>query len=259
MSIENAAGMFSIAGKHAVIVGGTRGLCLEIARAYHEAGAEVVIWGRTEKGIKAAEELAGTENNVSFVRCDVRDSAQIGPAVEKSIELLHGRIDILVNGAGIQHRMPSVDFEEEWWRDILDVNLTGMFLVSQKIGRHMIENGGGRIINIASMCSFFGSVNIPAYSASKGGVAQLTKALSNEWSSKGVNVNAIAPGYMATELTADMKEKNPAQYAEVTSRIPKGRWGKPEDMRGLAVFLASEASEYISGAIIPLDGGYLGK
>ncbi len=251
--------MFSIRGKHAIVTGGTGGLCLEIARAYHDASAEVVIWGRSLQGCDVAKELAGDEKNVYFVQCDVRDSGQIDTAVARSLELLHGRIDILVNGAGIQHRSPAVEFEEARWREIIDVNLTALFLISQKVGKHMLEHGGGRIINIASMCSFFGSVNIPAYTASKGGVAQLTKALSNEWASKGINVNAIAPGYMDTTLTKDIRIKNPVQYAEITSRIPKGRWGKPEDMRGLAVFLAAEASEYISGAVIPLDGGYLGK
>lgn len=251
---------FSLKGKKAIVTGGTRGLCRQIAQAYHDLGAEVVIWGRSEdQGISAARSMAGERNDVHFIRCDLSDGKQIAPAVDKSLEIFQGRVDILVNGAGVQHRSPALSFEETWWRMILEVNLTSMFLVSQKVGKVMCAQRRGRIINIASMCSFFGSINILAYAASKGGVAQLTKALSNEWAGMGVNVNAIAPGYMETEITRDLKEKNPAQYAGITARIPKGRWGSPEDMKGLAVFLASDASEYMTGAVIPLDGGYLGK
>ena len=141
----------------------------------------------------------------------------------------------------------------------MDINLNAIFVLSQLAGRDMISRGFGRIINMASMTSFFGSEMIPAYSASKGAIAQLTKALSNEWASKGVNVTAIAPGYMATKLTANMKEVNPAQYAEITNRIPMKRWGRGEDLGGLAVFLASDAANYITGAVIPVDGGYLAK
>lgn len=250
---------FSLKGKKAVVTGGTRGLCLEIARALHSCGAQVVIWGRSASGRETAASFSSEEAPVFFVSCDLGNSGDIGRAVEESLELLDGRIDILVNGAGIQYRAPAQDFPEEQWMKVINVNLSAVFLVSQKIGRIMLRQGYGRIINIASMCSFFGSVRIPAYSASKGGVAQLTKALSNEWAGQGVNVNAIAPGYMETELTRSIKETNYSQYTEITSRIPKGRWGRPEDLAGIAVFLASDASEYISGAVIPVDGGYLGK
>lgn len=250
---------FSLKGKKAIVTGGTRGLCLEIAKAYHLAGAEVVLWGRSQSGYETAAALTSSEAPVHFVACDVESSQDIAKAVEKSAELLGGRIDILVNGAGIQYRADALDFPEEQWCKVINVNLTAMFLVSQKVGRYMVDQHYGKIINIASMCSFFGSVRIPAYSASKGGVAQLTKALSNEWSAQGVNVNAIAPGYMETELTRNIKTTNPPQYAEITSRIPMGRWGQPEDLQGIAVFLASDASAYVSGAVIPVDGGYLGK
>lgn len=250
---------FSLTGKKAIVTGGTRGLCYQIALAYHELGADVVIIGRSESGADTAKALGQEGAGVYFVQCDLTDSASIPKAVEQCMAYLGGRIDILVNGAGIQYRAPALEFPEEAWRRVIDTNLTSMFLMSQQVGRIMCEQGSGRIINIASMCSFFGSVLIPAYSASKGGVAQLTKALSNEWSGKGVSVNAIAPGYMETELTKNIKTVNPAQYTEITSRIPMGRWGKPEDMKGLAVFLASDAAEYITGAVIPLDGGYLGK
>lgn len=250
---------FSLKEKKVIVTGGTRGLCLQIAQAYHALGAQVVIWGRSASGAQTAQEMSTEEAPVSFVACDLEKTEQIKGCVQQSFDLLEGRIDILLNGAGIQYRAPALEFPEDQWRRILEVNLTSMFFVSQQVGRIMCEQGYGRIINIASMCSFFGSVLIPAYTVSKGGVAQMTKALSNEWAGKGVNVNAIAPGYMATELTKSIQETNPALYVEITSRIPKGRWGKPEDLQGLASFLASDASEYISGAIIPLDGGYLGK
>ena len=194
-----------------------------------------------------------------FVSCDLENSKSIADCVQKSLQLLGGRIDILVNGAGIQHREDALEFPEDQWRRVIETNLTALFLVSQQVGRIMCDQKYGRIVNIASMCSFFGSVRIPAYSASKGGVAQLTKALSNEWAAMGVNVNAIAPGYMETELTRNIKTTNPPQYAEITSRIPMGRWGQPEDLQGIAIFLASDAAAYVSGAVIPVDGGYLGK
>lgn len=249
---------FSLEGKKAVITGGTRGLCYDIAKAYHELGATLVLLSRGD-GTAAAAALSTQAAPVHWIGCDVGDPAQASRAAEESLALLGGEIDILVNGAGIQYRAPALEFPFDRWQAVLDVNLTGTFLMSQAFGRVMCRQGHGRIINIASMCSFFGSVNIPAYSASKGGVAQLTKALSNEWASKGVNVNAIAPGYMETELTKDLREKNPTLYEEISARIPKGRWGRPEDLMGLAVFLAGDASEYVSGAVIPLDGGYLGK
>lgn len=250
---------FSLKGKKAIITGGTGGLCGAIARAYHALGAEVVLWGRSEQGRRIAEDMGSADAPVWFVSCDLEHSAQISGALAESLRCLDGRVDILVNGAGLQHRASALEFPEEQWRKIIEVNLSAMFFISQQVGRIMCEQGAGRIINIASMCSFFGGVRIPAYSASKGGVAQLTKALSNEWAAKGIRINAIAPGYMETAITRDLQRNDPEQYSQITARIPEGRWGKPEDLQGLAVFLASDAAEYISGAVIPLDGGYLGK
>ena len=167
-------------------------------------------------------------------------------------------MDILVNGAGIQYRCPAEDFPPERWQQILRINLDAVFRLAQLAGRTMLAQGGGRIINVASMTSFFGSEQIPAYAASKGAVAQLTKALSNEWTGKGINVNAIAPGYMATEMnTALLNDEG--RNTEILGRIPAHRWGTPDDMKGLCIFLASDASDYIAGAVIPCDGGYLCK
>ena len=249
---------FALTGKKAIVTGGGRGLCRGMAEALHEAGAEVTIWDVSPEAAQTAAEIGTHGESVHFVQVDLTQTEEIDKAVVQSIEMM-GRIDILVNGAGIQYRAPVLEFPEKMWRAVLEVNLTSMFLVSQRIGRLMCEQRSGRIINIASMCSVFGSVNISAYSASKGGVAQLTKALSNEWAGKGVNVNAIAPGYMRTKITADMQEKSPRQYEEITNRIPMGRWGEAEDLQGLVVFLAADASAYMTGAVIPVDGGYLAK
>ena len=208
-----------------------------------------------EEGRKAAMDIGPM---AEFYQINLRDRGQIF-AMADYVHESYGHIDILVNCAGVQHRCVAEDFPMEEWNRILRVNLGAMFQMSQLAARDMLQRGYGRIINVASMTSFFGSVMIPAYAASKGGVAQLTKACSNEWSSRGVTVNAIAPGYMETKLTSDMKAKNPDQYEEVTARIPMHRWGKAEDLAGITVFLASDAAEYITGAVIPVDGGYLAK
>lgn len=252
--------MFDIKEKKAIVTGGSRGLGYAMAEGLHEAGVEVVLIASNEEKLKNAAETLGKEGaKVYYVVADLGQTETLERAYEEALKCLGGHLDILVNCAGVQYRCKAEDFPMERWQSVININLNAVFLFSQFAGRTMIEQGGGKIINIASMTSFFGSEMIPAYSASKGGVMQLTKALSNEWMSKGVNVNAIAPGYMVTELTSDMKEKNPGQYEEITNRIPAHRWGQPEDIKGVVVFLASRASNYISGAIIPVDGGYLGK
>ncbi len=250
---------FSLKGKTAVVTGGAQGLCNAIAQAYHEAGAKVVLVDVSDKVKEAARAMHTDENPVYYAVGDLTDTENLGKLVDECEEKLGGHIDILLNGAGIQFRCNAEDFPADRWKSIIDVNLSSVFFMAQQVGRKMIAQGYGTIINVASMCSFFGSTMVPAYSASKGGVAQLTKALSNEWAGKGVTVNAIAPGYMATKLTENMKEVNPKGYEEITGRIPMGRWGRPEDLQGAAIFLASDAARYISGAIIPVDGGYLGK
>ncbi len=250
---------FSLKGKTAIVTGGAQGLCNAIAQAFHDAGAAVVLVDVSDKVQEAADAMASEEAPVYAVQGDLTDTANLEKMVDECEAKLGGHIDILLNGAGIQYRCNAEDFPEDRWNKIIEINLSSLFFMAQKVGRKMLAQGHGKIINIASMCSFFGSTMIPAYSASKGGVAQLTKALSNEWASRGVTVNAMAPGYMITKLTENMKEVNPKGYEEITGRIPMGRWGKPEDLEGTAVFLASEASDYVSGAIIPIDGGYLGK
>src|SRR6185436_10997764 len=165
-----------------------------------------------------------------------------------------GRVDILINNAGMIRRSPAVDFSEEDWQVVIDVNLTSVFRLSQVLGRSMIENGGGKIVNIASLLSFQGGITVPAYTASKSGVAGLTKALANEWAKHNVNVNAIAPGYFNTDNTAQLRDDK-KRFAEISERIPAGRWGDPSDLAGAAVFLASAASDYINGHVLVVDGG----
>ena len=250
---------FSLEGQKAIVTGGAAGLCYAMAEGLHKAGAEVVLVDVSPSVEDSAARLGAEGAPVHWVIGDLSQQDAIPQIYSQALDKLVGRLDILLNGAGIQFRCKAEDFPAERWNKIIDINLNAVFFLAQLAGRTMLDQGYGRIINVASMTSWFGSEMIPAYSASKGAVAQLTKALSNEWSGRGVNVNAIAPGYMVTKLTADMKEKNPRQYEEITGRIPMHRWGQPEDLQGTVVFLASKAASYVTGAIIPVDGGYLGK
>lgn len=250
---------FSLKRRRAIVTGGANGLCNSMAQALHDGGAEVTLLDIADDVYTAAKEMGKCGAPVHAVKGDLSKLETLKNVYEECLETLDGRIDILLNGAGIQFRCPAVDFPHDKWQKILDINLSAVFYLSQLAGQTMLEQHYGKIINIASMTSFFGSVLIPAYAASKAGVAQITKALSNEWAARGVNVNAIAPGYMATALTQTMKETNPEQYKEITDRIPMGRWGTADDLQGLVVFLASDASTYISGAVIPIDGGFMGK
>jgi 2-deoxy-D-gluconate 3-dehydrogenase len=188
---------------------------------------------------------------------DVGDAAVCARLVEETVRHF-GAIDILVNNAGIIRRAPAAEYSEEDWLALIDVNLSSVFRLTQHAGRHMLKQGSGKIINIASLLTFQGGILVPAYAAAKGGVGQLTKAFANEWASKGVNVNAIAPGYMDTDNTEALR-KNPERARQILDRIPAGRWGHPEDLAGAAVFLASSASNYIHGHILVVDGGWLNR
>ena len=253
--------LFSVRGKHVLLTGGTRGLGYGLAEGFARAGARLVITGTSERVFDAAKALAGeTGGDVRGTVARLDEAEHVDAFYRQALEQLDGRLDVLVNSAGIQHRCPAERFPMEEWNKILQVNLTAVFRLCQLAAGTMLEQAeGGKIINIASMTSFFGSEGIPAYTASKGAVMQLTKALSNEWAGRGIQVNAIAPGYMETELTESMKAYNPGQYEQVTQRIPMHRWGRPEDLQGAALFLASRASDYVSGVTLPVDGGYLGK
>jgi len=249
--------LFDLTGKKALVTGGSYGLGFAMARALGEAGAEVGVIDISEKLEDAVKNLSTKKKKVIGIKADLSIRKSRKAAFEEFIKTF-GTIDILVNNAGITARHPAEKFSIEDWDKVLEINLTAVFDLCQLAGRVMLEKGAGKIINVASLLSFTGGLTVPAYAASKGGVAQLTKALSNEWASKGVNVNAIAPGYMDTPLnTALIKDANRSR--QILERIPAGRWGKPDDLRGAIVFLASNASDYMHGAIMVVDGGFLGR
>jgi 2-deoxy-D-gluconate 3-dehydrogenase len=248
--------LFDLAGRRALVTGASRGLGAAAATALAEAGASVILLGREIETLRRrAEELASTGARTAMVVCDMGDREQVERGAAEAIECFGG-VDILVNNAGIIRRSPAETMTSEDWSAVLEVNLTGVFLLSQRIGRRMIEQGSGKIINIASLLSFSGGLNVAAYTASKSGIAGLTRALANEWGKHGVNVNAIAPGYFRTDATLALQQ-NPERYNALLSRIPMGRWGEPEDLKGSVLFLASRASDYINGHILTVDGGWM--
>ena len=244
---------FDLTGRKALVTGGSRGLGRGMAEAMLEAGAETAILSSGATVWETARELG----NAVAIQADLGQRDQLQRAFDECLEKL-GTLDILIVSHGIQRRHPAEEFPVEDWDQVLEVNLTSMFLLNQLAGRVMLAKGKGKIINVASMLSFSGGITIPAYAAAKGGVAQLTKAFSNEWAGRGVNVNAIAPGYMATELNQALMA-DPDRNRAILARLPIGRWGLPEDLKGAAIFLASDASDYVTGVVIPVDGGWLGR
>lgn len=250
--------MFDLSGRRALVTGGTRGLGRAMAQALLVAGADLAIIGVSDRVGTAASELReATSRRVAPIRADLGDRAQLERGFDEAVEALGG-LDILVVNHGIQRRSPAVDFPIDDWDEVLEVNLTSMFLLNQRAGRIMLSAGYGKIINIASMLTFQGGITVPAYAAAKGGVAQLTKALSNEWAGSGVCVNAIAPGYIDTDMNEALIA-DPERSRMILARIPKNRWGRPEDLAGAVVFLASAASDYVTGIALPVDGGWLGR
>jgi gluconate 5-dehydrogenase len=248
--------LFDLTGKVALVTGSYQGLGLAIARGLGQAGATLVLNGRNEEKLRQAIlTLSGEGLRVSGCCFDVSDAGQIQqriPPLEREV----GRIDILVNNAGIQRRSPLEQFEESVWREVLDVNLTGLFLVSRQVVQEMIARKAGKIINICSLMCEMGRPTVGAYTAAKGGVKMLTKAMALEWGKHNIQVNGIGPGYFATEMNRPLKE-DPKFDAWIQSRTPAGRWGEPEELVGTAVFLASRASDFVNGQIIYVDGGIL--
>lgn len=243
---------FDLTGKKAFVTGGTRGLGRGIAEGLIGAGAEVAIWGVSDSTQQIADEIGAVG-----IQRDLSDRAQLTAGFEETLEKL-GTVDIAVINHGIQRRHPSEEFPAEDWDAVIEVNLTSMFLLNQLAGRVMLEKGKGKIINVGSLLSYIGGITVPAYAAAKGGVAQMTMTLSNEWAGRGVNVNAIAPGYMDTDMNEALIN-NPERSQSISARIPAGRWGVGQDMAGAAIFLASDASDYVNGIVLPVDGGWLAR
>jgi 2-deoxy-D-gluconate 3-dehydrogenase len=251
---------FRLDGKVALVTGASAGLGAAIAVALAEAGADVAAHGNSRTPDTTCELIKRTDRRSLAVRGDLADKTTPQQIITETLDEF-GRLDILVNNAGTIRRAPAVDYSEEDWATVIEVNLSSVFRLSQLAGRHMIQRAdhdGGKIVNIASLLSFQGGVTVPAYAASKGGVAQLTKALANEWAKHGVNVNAIAPGYMRTDNTAAL-QKDETRNRQILERIPAGRWGEPCDLAGAAVFLSSSASAYLHGHILIVDGGWMGR
>jgi 2-dehydro-3-deoxy-D-gluconate 5-dehydrogenase len=248
--------LFDLSGKTAVVTGGSRGLGRDMAHAFAEAGANVVIISRTEAP-DVVKELEGYGVNAYSIAFDIGDLANHENLV-KEIEEKVGDVHILLNNAGIQRRHPAEVFPLADWQEVLNVNTTAVFSLCQQFGKKMLAKGSGKIINIASLLSFQGGFTVPAYAASKGAVMQFTKSLANEWASKGINVNCIAPGYMATDMNEALIADE-TRSRQILERIPAGRWGSGTDMKGAAIFLASSASDYIHGFTIAVDGGWLGR
>ena len=242
--------LFSVEGKRALVTGSSVGLGRAMAESLAEGGASVVVSGSSARVFDVAADIGAIP-----LQADLADREQALALVDRAVDALGG-LDILVNNAGIQRRYPAEEFPLEDWDNVLSVNLDAVWILAQAAGRRMLDQGRGKIINVASVISFFGGITIPAYAASKGGVAQLTKALSNEWAGRGINVNAVAPGYMDTAMNTALVG-NPQREPLIMSRVPANRWGKPEDMKGVILFLSSAASDYVCGSIIPVDGGYL--
>lgn len=247
---------FDLKGRVAAVTGANTGLGRAIAEALAGAGADVALVGRSEPA-ETQRAIEAMGRRAVWVSADLGSKPDYAAIVGQVTSKLGG-LHILVNNAGIIRRANAIDFTEADWDAVLDVNLKAVFFLSQAAARHMIPNGGGKIINIASMLSFQGGIRVPSYTASKSGIAGLTRLLANEWASQGINVNAIAPGYFATSNTAAL-QADPKRNSEILGRIPAGRWGDPKDLGGAAVFLASSAANYVQGIILPVDGGWLAR
>jgi 2-deoxy-D-gluconate 3-dehydrogenase len=248
---------FKLNDKVALVTGASTGLGQAIAIALAEAGAQLSCHGNTRSPSVTCEAITKPGRRAIAVTADLTDRNAPEQLIQNTINEF-GRIDILVNNAGTIRRAPAVDYSEDDWNTVIQVNLSSLFSLSQLAGRRMIAQGSGKILNIASLLSFQGGITVPAYAAAKGGVAQLTKALANEWAGKGVNVNAIAPGYMRTDNTAAL-QKDETRNRQILERIPAGRWGEPNDLAGAAVFLCSAASDYLHGHVLVVDGGWMGR
>lgn len=250
---------FSIAGKTALVTGCSRGIGFAMAEGLAEAGANIIGVSASlpAQGSAIAEAVQRLGREFSGYRCDFSDREQVKAFVSK-LTSAQDVPDILVNNAGTIRRQPAAEHSDAFWDEVIDVNLTSQFILAREIGRQMVDRGSGKIIFTASLLSFQGGINVPGYAASKGGIAQLTKAFSNEWAGSGVNVNAIAPGYIATDNTQALQD-DPVRSEQILARIPAGRWGNPDDFKGPVTFLASDAARYVHGETLVVDGGWMAR
>jgi 2-deoxy-D-gluconate 3-dehydrogenase len=248
--------LFNLSGKTAIVTGGTTGLGQAMATGLAEAGADVVIADILES-TETKEWIISLGRKTIQLKVDLSNFESINVVIKNTLDEF-GKIDILINNAGIIRRTPAIEFSEKDWDDVMNINSKTVFFLSQAVARDMFKRKYGKIINIASLLSFSGGITVPSYSASKGAVAQITKALANEWAQYGININAIAPGYMVTNNTAALR-KDEKRYNAISERIPAGRWGMPEDLKGAAIFLASPASDYVNGHVLLVDGGWMAR
>jgi 2-dehydro-3-deoxy-D-gluconate 5-dehydrogenase len=254
----NRQEMFRLDGMVALVTGASAGLGAAIAVGLAEAGADVAVHGNTRSPQATCQRIEACGRRALAVTGDLADRAVSGSLVDNVISGL-GRLDILVNNAGIIRRAPAEQYSDEDWDQVIEVDLTSAFRLARAAGAHMLASGrGGRIVNVSSLLAFQGGITVPAYAAAKGGLAQLTKALANEWAARGVNVNAIAPGYIETDVTTALRN-DPVRNRQILDRIPAGRWGQPDDVAGAVVFLASRAANYVHGHVLSVDGGWLGR
>ena len=255
---ENLNKLFGLRDKIAIVTGASRGLGKGMAIGLAEAGAHVLAVSTNKENLKSTvDEITNIGGTVIAKTCDVSNKSDINKVIELA-KTEFGRIDILVNNAGTIRRAPAEDHSDEFWQTVININLNSVFYFCREAGKIMINQKSGKIINIASLLSFSGGITVPGYAASKGGVAQLTKALANEWAKYNIQVNAIAPGYFATDNTQKLRE-DPVRNEQISERIPANRWGNPTDLKGAAVFLASSASDYVNGHILLVDGGWMAR
>ena len=257
MNTQYVMNNFSLEGRKAIVTGAAQGIGRSIAEALHDAGAIVALVDYSASVKETAKEMDETGKGVLPFQADLSKREEIDRVFGEVMQAFDGHLDILVNNAGITRRHKPEEFPREDWDAVINVNMNAVWFLSQLAGQVMLKQGYGKIINMASMSSYFGGTTVPPYTAAKHAVAGLTKALSNDWAGRGICVNAIAPGYIATALNTALIG-NPDREPKILARIPKGRWGVADDVKGAAVFLAAPASDYVTGIILPVDGGYLG-
>ena len=249
---------FDLSGKTALVTGCRRGIGRAFALGLAEAGADIVgVSASLASGSEVEGDVAALGRSFRSYACDFSDRDALRAFVAQ-VKADVAQIDILVNNAGTILREPAADHPDDYWDKVIEVNLNAQFVLAREFGKEMVARGCGKIVFTASLLSFQGGITVPGYAAAKGGIATLTMALSNEWASKGVNVNAIAPGYIATDNTEALRS-DPVRSEQILARIPQGRWGQPDDLKGACVFLCSEAANYVNGAILTVDGGWMGR